>query len=91
MKTVDILLKAKEIYESGYYIGMCICIRHALEENISLCDFGIWVKTNVPLFSPIVAKENFGATKDYGYWWNEWDEYSRLDYFDWLIEQYKDK
>ena len=91
MKTVDILRKAKAIYKSGYYIGMCTCIGHALDEEIDLCDFDIWVKTNVPLFSPIIAKEKFGATKDIGYWWYEWDEDSRLEYFDWLIEQYSKK
>ena len=91
MKTVDILRKAKEIYKQGCYIGMCTCIRHSLDEHINLRDFGIWIETDLKLFSNVIAREKFGATSQFGYWWDEWDKDIRLDYFDWLIEQYKDK
>ena len=92
MKTVDILRKAKAIYESGRYNGMCACIRHAVGDEITSYQFHDWSEKNIPLFSFNVAAKRFGATGLPGfYWWSEWDEDSRIDYFDWLIEQYKDK
>ena len=102
MKTVDILRKAKAIYESGRYSGMscrryrgmCTCIWEAIEEYeyVTEDEFNNFIKNNIPLFSYDVAVENFGATGiPDSYWWDERDEDIRIEYFDWLIEQYKDK
>ena len=92
MKTVDILRKAKEIYESGRYSGMCACIYDAIDEHITSNEFKEFVKQNIPLFCYTVAVKKFEATGNGNtYWWNKITRKSRLDYFDWLIEQYKDK
>ena len=38
------------------------------------------------------AVQKFGATgHPDNYWWGELEVDSRLEYFDWLIKQYKDK
>ena len=92
MKTVDILRKAKAIYVSGRYYGMCDCIRNVVDDEMWLFEFNFWVKENIPLFCYSVAEEKFGATGPMsGYWWDVLENEDRLRYFDWLIEQYKHK
>ena len=92
MKTVDILRKAKAIYESRKYCGMCDCIRNVVDDEMLLIEFDFWVKDNIPLFCYSVARGEFGATgQRIGYWWDKLEKEDRLRYFDWLIEQYKDK
>lgn len=102
MKTVDILRKAKEIYESGRYCGMCSCICEAIEackditedeyKYITEDEYNNFIKNNIPLFSYDVAVQKFGATghPDF-YWWDKWDMDERIRYFDWLIERYSKK
>ena len=92
METVDILRKAKKMYESGRYSGMCACIYEAIDECITSNEFKEFAEQNIQLFCHPVAVEKFGATgSEDTYWWNNIERKIRLYYFDWLIEQYSKK
>lgn len=90
METVDILRKAKKIYGSGRYRGMCACIYEAIDERITSNEFKEFAEQNIQLFCYPVAVEKFGATgSDDMYWWPTDNRKIRLKYFDWMIETYK--
>jgi hypothetical protein len=90
---LDVLKKAKGLYVNGIcrdYSGLCKVLRY------SIAFFGHYIPTIVmhrylPLFTFENAKK-FGANGDKRwYWWKpyEWDT-GRLDFLNWLIEQYRD-
>lgn len=83
---VEVLEHAKELQVTCKYPGLC----HLL--NSALIDYEIWwasPSTTFPKFKEEYAK-HFGASY-HGYWWERgrWDT-GRLEYLNWLIEQYKD-
>ena len=91
---VDVVKKAKELYiinfDSHDRLGMCQCILRVLR-RCSAIDSDVWLSelsNYVPLFCKQVAKTRFGANINKAFWWNEYDHTKRLEYFDWLIEQY---
>ena len=78
---VDVLKKAKEHQE----FGLCYAIQEALD------DYDIIIRPEY-IFS-LFTRENalkFGADKDCPYWWDPgvWNT-GRMDFLNWLIEQYK--
>ena len=82
------LAKAKVERNPKEYPGLCILLENTINMN-----YNIWLKDPrwvFPLYNPMYAKL-FGATTDIGFWWerDEWDT-GRLDFLNWLIEQYKD-
>jgi hypothetical protein len=91
---VDVVKKAKEVYiinfDSNDRFGMCQCILRVLS-RCSAIDSDIWcsgLSNYIPLFCKTVAKARFGANINKAFWWNECDPTKRIEYFDWLIEQY---
>lgn len=83
---VEVLEHAKELQGTHQYQGLCFLIEDALSAY-GICPFASIV---FPKFSPKYARQ-FGAFCDYGYWWDrgEWDT-GRLDFLNWLINEYKD-
>lgn len=90
---VDVVKKARERFLSEYnyygWAGMCPAFCAALTElgveRVSYCgDIGRFV----PLFCKPVAQARFGANVNAQFWWPDEDATKRLEYFDWLIEQY---
>lgn len=69
--------------------GLCFAIRDSLREY-KLSHLCYRYESIFPLFRPHYALY-FGASKTMGYWWSagEWDS-GRMDFLNWLIEQYKD-
>lgn len=92
---LDILKKAKEIFLSDKNVrGLCNAIYTAFVVldvfNSPYRLFNIKISDYIPLFTFENAKK-FGADgREYWYWWNpgEWDN-GRLDFLNWLIEQYQ--
>lgn len=89
IKRVDILRKAKS---STYRkTGLCSAIRCALEYyGLSSLSWIDDLSEVFPLFTRGNAKR-FGADLILVYWWpiGEWNT-GRMDFLNWLIEQYKD-
>ena len=90
---VDVVKKAREIFIARYRYsggaGMCsaFCtalIRFNLSESVGPDD----VPKFVPLFNEQVAEDKFGADTHNLFWWDKFDDTPRIEYFDWLIEQY---
>lgn len=84
---VEVLKHAKELQGTHQYSGLCWLLNKALE------DYGLWWADPLTTF-PEFKFENarhFGAYTEYGYWWEEgrWDT-GRLDFLNWLIQEYKD-
>ena len=90
---VDVVKKASTIFSEKYerhgWWVMCPAFGTALTEigieNVSFCG---GIPMFIPLFCKPVAKEKFSANVDAKFWWPEEDSTKRLEYFDWLIEQY---
>jgi hypothetical protein len=79
----EVLKRAKKIKKSG----LCYTIRDALHK------YNIYSR-NPEIYFPKFERKNalqFGADKFYEWWWIPyvWDT-GRMDFLDWLIEQYKD-
>ena len=87
MRPIDVIREAKDIYVSGKVYGMCESFEWVIGD-----DWVLYLKNNIPMFCYNVAVQKFGATgQSIGYWWDMFENAHRLIYFDWLIEQYKDK
>lgn len=82
----EVLMYARQLQKEKPYLGLCELLDYAL------LNYEIWLGPSIifPKFSPMRAR-HFGAYTDYGYWWEKgrWDT-GRLDFLNWLIEQYKD-
>lgn len=87
---VDVLEKAK----SYRVFGLCYAIRK------SLIYYGIFITGSygdfgdLPKIFPKFTREYampFGANEEKAYWWrfNDW-EGGRMDFLNWLIDEYKD-
>lgn len=86
---LEVLKHAKELQSTHQYPGLCAL----LDDALLAYNIYTFHSTIFPKFSPQYA-EHFGAlyTKYHGvYWWDRgaWNT-GRLEYLDWLIEQYKD-
>lgn len=87
---VDVVKKARERYTEYYehygFCGMCESLKK------SLIHYGIQVRGQNP--SMFISKFNNATAiklfegSDRMYWWPEYYPVKRLEYFDWLIEQY---
>ena len=90
MEPIDVIREAKQLYVNCIYDGMCFCFTNILiTYNYNL---KLYMHENIPLFCHQIAVEKFGATGGQkSYWWDEDDRESRIKYFDWLIETYKNK
>ena len=81
---VEVLEYAKELQSTHQYPGLCALLKDALEY------YEIWSFNFIifPKFKEEYAK-HFGASY-HGYWWerDRWDT-GRLDFLNWLIQQYK--
>ena len=81
----EVLKRAKKLKIAG----LCFSIDEALR------DYGIWVPYQLlTVYFHQFRREvalNFGANKFYSWWWesNVWDT-GRMDFLNWLIDQYKD-
>ena len=85
---VDVLKLVKKNYRD--YSGLCYSIRISLYE---LSNYNIVPYVNLRYYFPLFRRDNakmFGAD-GYVFWWtaNDWTT-GRMDFLDWLIEQYKD-
>ena len=90
---VDVVKKAREVFLARYgysgWAGMCPAFCTALiglnlSESVNPYD----VTKFVPLFNQQIAEGMFSADTQDLFWWNEADDTPRIEYFDWLIEQY---
>lgn len=90
-----VLQNAKMHYITTSSLGMCSSIEDAIQKaakDIEKLDEWKTMKENILLFDFNVAKKLFnGSGSAGGYWWSLWDKKNRIDYFDWLIEQYSNK
>ena len=80
----EVLERAKKIRKSG----ICSSLIFALEDYCIPCS--LQLKMYFPQFVRMNALQ-FGADTSYEWWWEPdvWDT-GRMDFLDWLIEQYKD-
>ena len=90
---VRIIRRAKALYlrrirSSSEPCGMCDCISSVLYGQYS--DFHtLYLSTMIKLkFNRETAVSIFGADTNESYWWPTNKSAKRLEYFDWLIEQY---
>ena len=89
-KQIEILKEAKEIFLSGKYYGLCLCINHAFF-NKNLWD------QNIPIFnkehiSELCSKNNLpDVWKGSGFWWDVYDVQTRAKVLDLLIEELESK
>ena len=90
-----VLQDAKMHYIVTSGLGICSSIEYAIQKaakDLQGLDECKTVKENILLFNFSVAKRLFnGSGKAGGYWWDLREKKNRLDYFDWLIEQYSNK
>ena len=90
-----VLQDAKMHYIVTGSLGMCASIEDAIQKaakDLQGLDEWKTVKENILLFNFSVAKRLFnGSGTAGGYWWSLVEKKSRIQYFDWLIEQYKHK
>lgn len=86
---VEVLKHAKELQPTYQYPGLCALLDDALEHY----DIYAFPSTVFPKFSPKYAS-HFGAPYSAYrgvYWWERGDwETGRLDFLNWLINEYKD-
>ena len=90
---VDVVKKARELFliKYGYsgWAGMCLAFCTALIDFIPSESVNPYeVPKFVPLFNEHVAEDMFGADAHNLFWWDRFDATPRIEYFDWLIEQY---
>ena len=93
---VDVVNRAKSVYSfnrfegHGAPFGMCEGLLRALRNMAGVLDFVSYheLPNYIPLFCKPVAKARFWADTSKAYWWPANDPAKRLEYFDWLIEQY---
>lgn len=90
---VDVVKKASTIFSEKYerhgWWVMCPAFCTALTElGLAKVIFCGDICGFVPLFCKPVAQARFGANVNEKFWWPEEDSTKRLEYFDWLIEQY---
>lgn len=83
-KVLEFLEMAKETYVTGEDECMCGSFISASSE---MCGFF----PPIPMFSFDVASSMFDAIYSDGFWWPISDREIRIRYFDWLIEQEKNK
>ena len=80
---------------TGSSLGMCSSIEDAIQKaakDLQGLDEWKTVIEYILLFNFSVAKRLFnGSWTSGGYWWSLCEKKNRLDYFDWLIEQYSKK
>lgn len=78
-------------------LGMCCAVSKALYKlvldaaKLKLSGYshdGSSGSQPIPKFNHKIAVEKFGASDTSCYWWDLDDRKSRIQYFDWLIEQY---
>ena len=90
-----VLQDAKRHYIVTGSLGMCASIEDAIQKaakDIEKLDEWKTIRENILLFNFDVAKKLFnGSGTAGGYWWHLWEKKNRIDYFDWLIEQYSNK
>lgn len=89
VRRVEVLKKVKKNLEKKNYQGLC----HALMDVF--CDYNLNTGFDLAELFPGYTWMNaikFGATKDYmPYWWEKYNwKTGRIDFLNWLIEQYKD-
>ena len=92
---VDVVKKARQNFKDSHARreprGMCSFFVGALHD-LGATDGDVWfweIPAFIPLFSRSLAKALFSApAEDSDYWWPVECPTKRLEYFDWLIEQY---
>ena len=92
---VDVVKVARDLYANEFRrsnepFGMCQSFLQAFRIKVRDID-PVWcfeLSSFVPLFCKAVAKNRFGADTNEAYWWPTNKSAKRLEYFDWLIEQY---
>ena len=86
---VEVLKHAKELQSTHPYPGLCVLLDNALD-HYEILPFP---STIFPKFRPQYAKHFRALYSDYYgvYWWERgaWNT-GRLEYLDWLINEYKD-
>lgn len=92
MRRITILRRAKNMYKSGHASFMCVCLKLALN-NVGFLFENDCLKDIFPEFNNKTAREKFNADALIGSWWNDIDENNyanRMNYFNYLIDFYKD-
>ena len=92
---VRIIRRAKALYlrrirTSSEPCGMCDCISFVLYDPTLYSDFDtLYLRIIINFkFNRETAVSKFGADTSKSYWWPKKDATKRLEYFDWMIEQY---
>ena len=95
---VDVVKRAKSVYLFNRFeghdapFGMCEGLLRALRNMVGVVGFVSYheLSNYIPLFCRHVAKTRFGADANANktYWWPANEPAKRLEYFNWLIEQY---
>lgn len=87
----EVLTKAKQYYINritiGINYGMCHAINDAILDTLK-CDDSTQRRFEIELFNRQAAKEMFGAG-DGDFWWPVGMWQIRIDYFNWLINEYR--
>lgn len=86
---VEVLIDARKYYLEIDSIGMCYCIKRAIEKAF-YCQVNN-IQNYIIDFNHSIAVEKFEskASCKCGYWWKLNDKKHRLAYFDYLINLYK--
>ena len=94
-EVVRIIRRAKALYlkrtrTSSEPCGMCDCISFVLYDHTLYSDFDTrYIRIIINFkFNRETAVSIFGAGTNEAYWWPTNELAKRLEYFDWLIEQY---
>ena len=90
---VDVVKKAKDLFLIRYnysgWAAMCPSFCTALINfDLALSVNPDDVPRFINKFNEQIAADNFGADCQSLFWWNRFDATPRIEYFDWLIEQY---
>lgn len=82
MDKLNVLIAAKELYLSGHSKSMCRCVYDASGGDIR----------TLKMLSYYEACTMFCASgrDKYKWWWKPSDSESRIKYFDYLIEKYRE-
>ena len=90
---VDVVKDAKDLFLLGYnnsgWEAMCPNFACAVINRGLYSVVDSWDPPKfIPLFNEQIAADKFGANCQRLFWWDKFDATPRIEYFDWLIEQY---
>ncbi len=90
MDPIDVIIKAKQIYECENRCNMCLCFIDAIKNLLpEITNCALYIEQHIYGFSFDIAQAKFGAKKlKNGRWWRMDNRQVRINYFNWLIEKH---